>query len=159
MKTKYKLSTCIVCLIIFCACSPKQKNNIILAEWLIGSWENKIPKGSIYETWNKVNDYELSGKSYTLKEKDTVVFETIKLVQEQNEMFYIPTVQSQNKGLPVPFTAKKKSKTQLVFENLQHDFPQTISYTKINRDSLVATISGMKNEQEHKQIFPMKRIK
>lgn len=50
------------------------------------------------------------------------------------------------------------SETQLVFENLKHDFPQIISYTKVTSDSLVAEISGTKNGQKQKQIFPMKRI-
>lgn len=159
MKTGYKLFTATVCLIILCAWTTKQTNDIGKAEWLIGTWENRTPKGSIYETWSKINDNEFSGKSYTLKEKDTIVFETVRLVQEQEGLFFIPTVQNQNEGLPVRFTAKKKSKTQLVFENIQHDFPRIISYTKISGDSLVAEISGMKNGQERKQTFPMKRVK
>jgi len=61
--------------------------------------------------------------------------------------------------LPVRFATKTISETQLVFENPQHDFPQTISYTKITADSLVAEISGTKNGHERKQIFPMKRVK
>jgi|GEM_PF-3228321 len=51
---------------------------------------------------------------------------------------------------------KSMSETQLVFENLKHDFPQIISYTKVTSDSLVAEISGTKNGQ--KQIFPMKQM-
>ncbi|WP_447951723.1 DUF6265 family protein [Chryseobacterium koreense] len=123
------------------------------------TWENKTSKGSIYETWNKTSDNELSGKSYIVKEKDTIIFENIRLVQEQNRLFYIPTVKNQNGGLPVRFAAKTISETQLVFENPQHDFPQIISYTKISADSLVAEISGVRNGQERKQTFQMKRMK
>jgi hypothetical protein len=145
-------------LIAFCSWTILQKKEIKKAEWLIGSWENKSPGGSIYETWIKTSDDEFSGKSYVLKEKDTIVFETIRLAQEQGGLFYIPTVKNQNKDLPVRFALKTISDTGLLFENLQHDFPQFISYTQISKDSLVAEISGMKNGQQRKQAFPMKRM-
>lgn len=158
MKT-LKFFITIVSLIILCALTRKQTYDIKKAEWLIGTWENKSLKGSIYETWSKTNDIELSGKSYILKEKDTIVFENIRLVQETDSLFYIPIVKNQNEGLPVRFSAKTISETQLIFENPQHDFPQIISYTKINTDYLTAEISGTKNGQNRKQTFPMKRVK
>ncbi len=156
---KKKIVFALVGIIIFCSWTAQQKSETKKAEWLIGTWENKTQRGSIYETWAKISDVELSGKSYILKEKDTIVFETIRLVQEQNNFFYVPKVKNQNDGLPVRFASKIVSETQLVFENLQHDFPQVISYTKINADSLVAEISGTKNGKERKQTFPMKRVK
>jgi hypothetical protein len=156
---KNKMVSAIIGVIIFCSWTPQQKNEIKKAGWLIGTWENKTQRGSMYETWAKISDDELSGKSYMLKEKDSIVFETVRLVQEQNSLFYIPIVKDQNDGLPVRYGAKTVSDTELVFENLQHDFPQTISYTKINPDSLVAEISGTKNGKNRKQVFPMKRVK
>jgi hypothetical protein len=159
MKPKNNLFITIVSMIILCAYTTKQRNDIKKAEWLIGTWENKTQRGSIYETWSKTSDNELSGKSYIVKEKDTVVFENIRLIQEQGGLFYIPAVNNQNDGLPVRFAPKSISETQMVFENLQHDFPQNISYTKINTDSLVAVISGTRNGEERKRTFPMKRMK
>lgn len=159
MKTGAKFFITVVSLTILCAWATKQANDINKAEWLIGTWENKTPKGSIYETWSKTNENTFSGKSYIIKEKDTIVFENIQLVQEQDGLFYIPTVKNQNDGLPVRFATKTISETQLVFKNPQHDFPQIISYTQINADSLVAEISGTKNGQERKQAFQMRRVK
>lgn len=159
MKTGTKFFIAFVGLIVFCAWTTKQINDIKNAEWLIGTWENKTPKGSVYETWNKTNETEFAGKSYIVKEKDTIVFENIRLVQEQDVLYYIPTVKNQNEGLPVRFATKTISETQLVFENPKHDFPQIISYTKITSDSLVAEISGTKNGQERRQMFSMKRVK
>ncbi len=159
MKTEIKLLIAVVGLTILCAWTIKETNDTKKAEWLIGTWENKTTKGSLYETWKKANDNELSGKSYMVKEKDTVVFENIRIIQEQDGLFYIPTVKNQNGDLPVRFAIKTISETVMVFENSRHDFPQVISYTKINADSLVAQISGTKNGQARKQTFPMKRIK
>lgn len=158
MKTGIKILTAIVVLAVPGAWTIKQINDITKAEWLTGTWENKTARGSIYETWNKTSETELAGKSYIIKEKDTVVFENIRLVQEKDGLFYIPAVKNQNDGLPVRFANKTISETQLVFENPQHDFPQVISYTKITPDSLVAEISGTKNGRERRQLFPMKRV-
>ncbi|MBX2963329.1 MAG: hypothetical protein KF687_12510 [Cyclobacteriaceae bacterium] len=158
MKTSVRIFIAAIGLISLCAWVTFQNKDIKKVEWLIGTWENKTPRGSIYETWRRKNDTEFSGKSYTLKEKDTVVFETIQLVQEKTGLVYIPTVKNQNDGLPVRFTIKTITDTQLIFENSQHDFPQVISYTKISADSLVAEISGLRNGQERKQKFPMKRV-
>jgi hypothetical protein len=159
MKTGTIFSIALVGLTILCAWATKQTNDIPKAKWLIGTWENKTQRGSIYETWSKTNENEFSAISYIVKEQDTIVFETIRLVQEQEGLFYIPTVKNQNDGLSVRFSTKTISETQLVFENPQHDFPQIISYTLVSADSLIAEISGTKNGQERKQMFPMKRVK
>jgi len=159
MKTGAKFFITVVSLIILNAWTIKSTNDIQKAEWLIGTWENKTQKGSIYETWTKTGNNEFSGKSYSIKDKDTIVFENIRLVQENRKLFYIPTVKNQNDGQPVRFAAKTISENQLVFENPQHDFPQIITYTKINSDSLIAEISGTMKGQKRKQTFPMKRVK
>lgn len=157
---KRNLNICYIVLgtLAICSWTTNAGSPIKKAEWLIGTWENKTQRGSIYETWNKTSDVELLGKSYMLKEKDTVWLETIRLVQEQDHLFYIPTVKNQNHGQPVRFTATLVSEDKLVFENATHDFPQTISYTRINSDSLVAEIAGIKNGKERKQTFRMKHL-
>ncbi len=159
MKTGAKFFITVVSLAILYGWTIKQTNDIQKAKWLIGTWENKTQQGNIYETWNKLGDDELSGKSYSVKDKDTIVFENIRLVQENKKLFYIPTVKNQNDGLPVRFAAKTISENQLVFENPEHDFPQMIAYTKITSDSLIAEISGTRNGQKRKHTFPMKRMK
>lgn len=146
-------------LVVLCAWTIKNTKEIDKAEWLIGTWENKTQWGIIYETWTKTNDNEFSGKTYIVKEQDTIVFENIRLVQEQDGLIYMPLVKNQNDGLPVRFTIKTISEKQMVFENQQHDFPQIISYKQISSDSLVAEISGTRNGQERRRVFPMNRLK
>ncbi|MEJ5995557.1 DUF6265 family protein [Pedobacter sp. Du54] len=158
IKRKIFLFT-VVSLLIFCGWTATQSDSLSKAQWLIGTWENKTARGSIYETWVKKSDDEFLGKSYMKKENDTLVLEHIRLVKEANQLFYIPAVKNQNEGLPIRFGLKISSDTQLVFENPEHDFPQIISYTRINRDSLIAEISGTKNGQPRKQTFPMKKLR
>ncbi len=153
--------------IISCNSSGKQQTenktekNYLLknAEWLIGEWKNVTSEGVATEIWTKQNDTTYFGKSYFVIGKDTVSTETINLEQIGKDLYYIPTVKDQNNGLPVHFSCKMISDKQLTFENLKHDYPTMISYTKINNDSLVAEISGTINGKESKQTFPMKREK
>lgn len=126
-------------------------------KWLIGTWENKTKKGTTYECWSKISDTELTGRSYLIKGNDTIILETLRLVQEQHGIFYIPTVTQQNKGLPVKFALKKMTGDYMEFENPEHDFPQMITYRKISPDSLIAEISGTLNGQTHTRQFGMKR--
>ena len=156
MKTKITLLLVAGCLL--CSWNLMKKNPMKKAEWLIGTWENITPRGSIYESWSKVNEQEYKGMSFMLKEQDTIVFENIRLTCEKNQLFYIPVVKNQNGGEPVRFTSKEITEDRLVFENLAHDFPQMIAYTKIGSDSLFAEISGIVKEQKRKQGFPMKRV-
>ena len=102
---KKKILLAIVGMAIFCSWSMQHSNEIKKVEWLIGTWENKTQRGSIYETWTKVSEVELSGKSYMLKEKDSIIFETIQMLHDQNSSFYIPKVKNKNGDLPVRFTS------------------------------------------------------
>ena len=126
--------------------------------WLLGTWENKTAKGSTFENWIKTTNSRFSGKSYALNGGDTMVFEQLELIEKDDNLFYIPTVKNQNNAQPVAFALKSATDKMVVFENATHDFPQLISYTKINNDSLVAEISGTKNGKSRRAQFPMKRV-
>lgn len=159
MKIGSKLLIACSTLMLLIACSATQTNDIDKAAWLIGTWENKTPDGSVYESWKKTSDKEFSGMSYIIEDEDTVVFETIRLVQEEGKLVYIPTASGENDGKPIRFALKEISDSKLIFENPKHDFPQMIRYTIKSENSLVAEISGILNGKKTKYSFPMKRLK
>lgn len=159
MKKTTTVIVAVTAILMFCSWTGHLNNDIKKAGWLIGTWENKTQRGSLFETWIPVSENEFSGKSYMVKDKDTLVFETIRLLQEKEKLFYIPVVSNQNGGQPVRFALKSISESSLVFENPAHDFPQLISYTRITSDSLLAEISGTRNGQPRAQRFPMKKVK
>lgn len=128
------------------------------AQWLLGTWESRTSRGNIYESWRQNGERSFEGRSFMINNGDTVIFESISLHEEKDGLFYSPAVKNQNGGLAVHFKLKTIADNELVFENLQHNFPQLITYTKIHSDSLVAVISGNKNGQARKQVFPMKKI-
>lgn len=97
--------------------------------WLAGVWEMKIAVGeSRFEIWNEIDDHRLVGQGMKVSGKDSMLLETIELVQKEGHYWYIPTVPDQNNALPVSFCLVKSEEMKLTFENPRHDFPQRIIY-------------------------------
>ena len=86
---KKKILIFVVSLVSFKTCIAQQQSKIKQAEWLVGTWENKTVKGSMYESWVKQNDSVLAGKSYMLKEKDTIVFDTDRQYRTKDHLSFI----------------------------------------------------------------------
>ena len=134
-----------------------QKNQLKTSNWLLGTWEMKTKRGSMYENWQTDNKDQFKGMSFMINGNDTTVFERIRLVVEKKDIYYIPAVSNQNEGKEVRFKGTSISETELVFENPEHDFPQKIKYTLMASDSLVTEISAEVNGEIKRQVFPMKR--
>lgn len=135
------------------------ETSIDKASWILGEWQNISTEGSVSEHWQKLNDSTFSGQGLFVRGNDTLSKELLALEQHGNDLFYIPTVNNQNGGKPVNFKLTTSTENELVFENAAHDFPQKITYNKINNDSIVAKISGKVEGQERSEEFPMKRAK
>lgn len=138
--------------------SANARAQIDKAGWLLGQWQNKTARGVMYERWTKADDSTFHGKSFYLNGADTVVTETIQIRQRGGILYYVPTVKNQNNGQAVSFKLSTISENTLVFENPQHDFPQKISYTLLNKESLLAEIAGTVNGQHRARQFPMTKM-
>ena len=161
MKT-YKL-TLIALLVIVCLASCKNNSSenkfgkLEKMNWLIGNWEQKLPDGTLKETWTKENDSTFSGDSYFINAKDTVHFESIKLIQKVEELTYMATVVGQNDDAPVAFKLTSDIGNTFTFENPAHDYPQKITYKKVASDRLIATISGKQQGKQTQESYPMSK--
>ena len=150
----------IVLLALMVSCqnkSEKKFDKIEKLNWLVGSWEQKLPDGILTETWKKENDSTFSGESYFINPKDTVHFEKIKLHQELEELIYSATVVGQNNDETVDFKLTSAIENTFTFENPAHDYPQKIIYKKVNETNLVATISGKQQGKDTQESYSMKR--
>ena len=129
------------------------------AKWLIGSWRGVIGEGVSVESWYKQNDSTYMGAGLFIKGHVNLSDESIKLYQIGDDLYYEPTVKGQNGGKPVTFKMALITPTKMVFENMQHDFPQRITYTQYTDDSMVASISGTDKGMVRSESFPMTRKK
>lgn len=149
----------IVSLLLFCCFSCQQKATTYAelekANWFLGKWENETPEGTFSEEWKVENDSVYYGKSLYVVKKDTIFSETVKLIQSNNNLFYIvTTIPPQNGVEPVSFKLTSSTSDYLVFENPTHDFPKKITYKLVTKDSLYAEISGDGKSQG----FPFKKV-
>jgi hypothetical protein len=156
----FQKTTLILLLLAIVSCKnseTNEKEKIKKTNWLLGKWENKVDEGVLSENWKRLNDSTFQAKSFFIKDKDTLHFESITLQQKGEELFYSATVKGQNNDKPVTFNMTSETDKKLVFENPKHDYPQKITYTLINKDSLVAEISGIQLGKPSSEKFGMKK--
>lgn len=161
MKQQFILIAAVGCL-LFTACKENGKTKTYTelekAEWFLGQWVNKSHDAEFSETWMKENDSVYAGESYFIRNSsDTLFAETMKLAETNGKLNMIITVPNQNDEKPVSFEMTSANDTLLIFENPVHDYPTKITYRKVNKDSLVAEISGLKEGETVSQKFPFKR--
>ncbi len=108
--------------------------------FLEGTWKVEFKEN--YETWERVNDKELKGKSYTLKNQKKIIAEFLELKENEGKTVYTAVVMNQNDGKPVDFVLNKDVKGKFSFENLTHDFPKKIQYTLLDEKTLFVEVLG-----------------
>lgn len=140
--------------LIFSACQTQA--DLSQLYWILGKWQ--INESNNFEEWEKVSDDLYRGKGYETRKNDTLLTETINIVQRGKEVFYIPTVTNQNEAQPVEFKLVSTSATELIFENKNHDFPQRIIYIKNGERQIDARIEGEREGRFSKVIFQLKKV-
>lgn len=138
---------------------PKKYVQLEKMNWLLGSWGHTSKEGTLAENWVKANDSVYKGESFFIIGKDTVFAEYVDLAETNGKLIYSASAKGQNNEKPVPFTMTSGDDKTTVFENPEHDFPNKITYNRVNNDSLVATISGMQKGKPATETFAMKRHK
>ncbi len=116
--------------------------------WLEGTWyrtNNKAGQSGT-ERWFKSSPYEIRGFGVTLKGQDTLFVENLRIVINEDRIYYVADVPENQQ--PVFFKLTEITKTGFVFENPDHDFPKKIVYQAAN-NILKATVSGGNNSLDY----------
>ena len=108
----------------------------------------------IFEHWDNLNEKNLKGFSYKIKEGQMIISEYLDIYNNKNDVILTASVLNQNQGEPVNFKLTKNDST-FTFENLHHDFPKRIVYQKLNEEEMLVQVSDGK----HKSFsYKMRRI-
>ena len=146
----------LACLILFILCSciavRSQSASVDSLSWMAGCWELGVPRRqmTIAEHWMKPSGGTLIGMSRTVRGEKTTGFEFIRIVTTEAGIDYVAKPSSNKKE--TVFKLVKSSATEIVFENLEHDFPQRITYAREGTDGLHARVEnkqGDKSEEWH----------
>lgn len=125
------------------------------AAWLAGCWAAEGKEAGSGEHWMPPAGGTMLGVGRTVKNGKTVDFEFMQLrstAEGKLNFVALPSGQRETTFVLVPNTPEA-----LVFENLQHDFPQRVIYRWVSSERLVARIEGMHSGVLRGIDFPMKR--
>lgn len=106
--------------------------------FLEGTW--KMENKELYEHWDKLNDLNLKGFSYSLTNGQMMVMEYLNIIQSENEIVYTATVINQNQGRGIDFKLTRADNAY-IFENPDHDFPKKIVYQMLNETEMFVEVS------------------
>lgn len=144
-----------ISLLLF-SCTNNSKNEKIKAsQWLLGQWKNTSEEGIIAENWSQANDSTLIATSFYIKEEDTLHFENIILKEKEGELVYETTIKGQNNDKPILFPVISETENELIFENLQNDYPQKIKYQRNSKSGITISISGTQAKKIVSEQFKM----
>lgn len=125
--------------------------------WLLGTWLYDTEEAVMFEKWIMIDEYKLRGISYQVIEGDTMMVEIMTIKATDNDA-YLGVRTGPAEGDSATFGFKSLDLRSFTFENLNHDFPQRISYEQPNEDSIFASIGGNLNGKETTIPFFMQRV-
>lgn len=142
--------------ILFLLPACKTSSELSDLNWILGKWQ--VNESNNFEEWEKIDDHLFRGKGLVVKKNDTLITETIEIVQQDKTLYYIPVVTGQNEGKPVAFKLVARKRDEFIFENKTHDFPQRIIYVKNGEEQIDARIEGKKEGFFTEMKFKLKRV-
>lgn len=166
MKKKYFLGIFITLFSLHSCTKYDANGNEILfeelykANWLLGEWQSEDSLGVLTETWTQIDDSTYRGSTlYVKQKKDTIHFETMELMQNEDLLIYTSTVKGENGNQAVSYRLIEDNDSTLVFENKKHDYPKKIRYQKEDIDnSIQVVIFGKQNNRETSDSYLLKAI-
>jgi hypothetical protein len=140
------------------ASAQGQKTSLAAVSFMSGCWEMRSNGGKtvINEQWMAPSGDGMLGMNRTLKDGKMSAFEFLRIVEKSGTLYYV--AQPSENQSAISFELKTITDKSVVFENLAHDFPQTITYSIVGPDSMTAVVAG-KVSSRPKIEFPMKRTK
>lgn len=146
----------LICLTCFVAVSASAADTPQLPAWMAGCWEQRSESRVYEEQWMTPAANTMLGMSRMIINDRLASSEFLQIVldAEADKLIYIALPSGQER---TAFTLTSDEDEMLVFENLQHDFPQRIMYAL--RDNLLKVRVEGKGDGEWRGFdFVMNRV-
>lgn len=109
-----------------------------LPEWMTGSWSLDADGRHVEEHWTTASGGMMVGMGKTVA-KGKATFEFFRIVMKDGTLAYLAMPQARPETV---FRLKTSEESRVVFENLEHDFPQRVIYSR-DGEQLCARIEGL----------------
>lgn len=133
------LLTAIVTIVVISGCSSSiidSKKLFNDLHWMEGKWVS-IDVKNYTEIWKRVNDTCYQGLSISPADSDSLVEERQQIVLRQNSIHFINEIEEQTEeGVSQDFKLISNSSDSLVFSNNGLNYPNRITYKRMN-DTLI----------------------
>ena len=141
-------------LLLVGAAACAQPTGIQRLAWLAGCWSLSNGERTVDEQWMAPRAGSMQGMSRTVRAEKLVAHEAV-ILRERGELIdYDVSPSGQARTV---FTSISIGDTSVVFENLQHDFPQRVAYQR-HGDQLLAWIEGPRNGTLRRIEYPYQRV-
>jgi hypothetical protein len=121
--------------------------------WLAGCWSLSDGERTVDEQWMTPRAGSMQGMSRTVRAERLIAHEAV-IVRERGELLdYEVNPSGQARTV---FTSVSIGDGSVVFENLQHDFPQRVAYRR-NGEQLLAWVEGPLNGAMRRVEYPYLR--
>ena len=124
---------------LFAAVLQTAAPSIADVDWIAGYWLSCGEGGEVSETWTDARSGMMVAHSVTISRRSRADFEMFRIAPHEGGLAYF----AQPRGRPaVIFPAVEIDADHVVFQNLQHDFPQRIIYRRNADGGLTTRIEG-----------------
>jgi len=153
---RLRLPSLLFAFAVSCGAAQAEDHDITQLNWLPGCWKAEGGEAGSVEQWMPLAGGSLLGMGRTVKSGKTVAHEFMRIALQPDGRL---AFHAQPSGQPAAsFTAVSLSDTEVVFENLQHDFPQRVVYARDGATRLAARIEGQHHGKTRSIPFPMQRV-
>lgn len=139
----------LVVAILLISCTSKKEMKDL--NFLEGKW--KVENKEFYEEWNIVNADSIQGEFYKILIGGKHIVENISISNRENKIVYQAKVLNQNNGETISFPLNLEEKSKFSFENLEHDFPKKIQYTKLSQTETFVEVLGNEKKNFSYKLF------
>jgi len=107
--------------------------------FMTGAWHGTFAGTVVDEQWTTADGGVMLAASRTISPKGKTSFEFLRIEQRNGTLVYLAMPQARPE---TPFPLKTMTSSRVVFENLEHDYPQRILYWR-DGAKLCARTEGM----------------
>jgi hypothetical protein len=124
--------------------------------WLGGCWQSVGAESGSGELWTMPAGGAMLGIGRTIKQGKMMTYEFLQIrTLENGALAYVAQSSGQNTAA---FPVLQLTDNEVVFQNLEHDFPQRIIYRLEGTTKLAARIEGAQKGTLRAIDFPMERV-